>query len=166
MKPQQPIDAAARKAGTVAFTVPGRLGGWQRTGRHLRSGVVQSYTPSKMRSHQATVKWFAQVPMRGRALLEGPLRLDIEMWRIPPKSWSKKKVAQTQYVTGTPDLDNCVKLIGDALNGVVWRDDAQIADLRIMRRYAPTGGEYVEVTVTPLDDFERNCGVVQKDKSS
>ena len=37
---------------------------------------------------------------------------------------------------GRPDVDNCSKLVLDALNGILWRDDAQICELSVTRRYA------------------------------
>jgi Holliday junction resolvase RusA-like endonuclease len=36
---------------------------------------------------------------------------------------------------GKADLDNCKKLRLDALTGIVYIDDSQIADLRIIRAY-------------------------------
>ena len=35
-----------------------------------------------------------------------------------------------------PDLDNVVKAVLDALNGVVYRDDAQVVNLVATKRYA------------------------------
>jgi Holliday junction resolvase RusA-like endonuclease len=47
-----------------------------------------------------------------------------------PSSWSAKKqqlaVAGEILPTGRPDLDNVAKAVKDALNGVVYRDDAMI----------------------------------------
>ena len=34
-----------------------------------------------------------------------------------------------------PDWDNIGKLVSDALNGTVWKDDCQVADGRAIRRY-------------------------------
>lgn len=37
--------------------------------------------------------------------------------------------------TVKPDLDNLVKAILDALNGVAWHDDAQVVELHISKQY-------------------------------
>ena len=34
-----------------------------------------------------------------------------------------------------PDLDNIAKGICDALNGIAWKDDKQITDLYVGKRY-------------------------------
>lgn len=60
----------------------------------------------------------------------------------PPKSWSqKKRKAALQGVVHhivKPDLDNVLKAVGDALNGVVYEDDSQIIDCHIRKAYAET----------------------------
>lgn len=33
-------------------------------------------------------------------------------------------------------VDNLAKLVKDALNGVFWRDDAQVVDLTVKKRYS------------------------------
>ena len=58
-----------------------------------------------------------------------------------PKSWTKakKEVARQGFVphTSTPDLDNLVKLVTDALNGVVYKDDRQIVRIDAVKLYMP-----------------------------
>ena len=38
------------------------------------------------------------------------------------------------YDTKPPDIDNCIKPILDALNGVVYEDDSNISDLIVKQR--------------------------------
>jgi hypothetical protein len=38
-----------------------------------------------------------------------------------------------------PDWDNAAKLVCDALNGIAWRDDAHVADARVLKFWAPPG---------------------------
>ena len=47
------------------------------------------------------------------------------------------------------DIDNRLKAVLDAGNGVLWVDDTQIDDLRIVRRSVRTLGQ-VRITVKPL----------------
>lgn len=68
-----------------------------------------------------------------------------------PKSWSKRKQADALagqlMPTTKPDLDNCVKAIFDAVNGIVWTDDVQVVGLRVRKVYGATPG--VQVIVSP-----------------
>jgi Holliday junction resolvase RusA-like endonuclease len=131
----------------VQFSIPGRLGGWKRAGRNVK----QSFTPAKMRSDQGVVKHFASEQMRGKPLLVGPLLLVISVIRTPPKSWSKKKRAAASWITGTPDWDNTGKLFSDAMNGIVYHDDSQIAHAQVLRQYLPQGQEHISVHIEELE---------------
>jgi Holliday junction resolvase RusA-like endonuclease len=116
--------------------------------RVTRSG--HSYTPKK------TVH--AEALLRGTAQSEGltpyppgsPLWLSAQFDIPMPKSWSKKKralMAGTPH-TSKPDLDNLLKTVKDALNGVVWPDDGQIAKFGLVAKYwshDPVG--YIKLTV-------------------
>ena len=73
--------------------------------------------------------------------LEKAVLLDITFYLGIPTSWSKKKrmeAAQGQIrPTGkrSGDLDNLVKMIQDAGNGILWADDSIITDLKTRKRY-------------------------------
>lgn len=47
------------------------------------------------------------------------------------------------------DLDNMNKLVLDALTGIAWEDDSQIADLRLTRAY-DRASPRIEITVSTL----------------
>lgn len=84
--------------------------------------------------------WYLAQAWSFRALLDEPLRLELTIHVGVPASWSKKRralaLAGEIMPTGKPDLDNVVKSIADSGNGVVWRDDALIAQLVVNRWYA------------------------------
>jgi hypothetical protein len=42
-----------------------------------------------------------------------------------------------------PDLDKLVRAVGDALTGILYRDDAQIVSLNASKRFAGLGGDGV-----------------------
>jgi Holliday junction resolvase RusA-like endonuclease len=134
----------------IRFVIPGRVGGKGRPRATAIGGHARMYTPAKTVSMEAMVRGFGAAAMCGGALMDGPLHLAVVVSLERPASWSKRKRAETPIPTGKPDLDNVVKLIGDALNGVVWRDDSQIASLHIHRQFIESGGEQVEVTVSRL----------------
>jgi Holliday junction resolvase RusA-like endonuclease len=55
-----------------------------------------------------------------------------------PKSYSKKKkeTLNKQMRPKKPDVDNIAKFYLDALNGVLYDDDAQIVSLSVIKRYS------------------------------
>ena len=99
----------------------------------------RAYTPEKTARFEDRLAWAAQAVMRGQPLLEGPLRLVFWSYIAVPASWSAKKRAsalrQDIYPTGRPDWENLGKTI-DALNRIVWNDDAQIVTGTVNKRYS------------------------------
>ena len=45
------------------------------------------------------------------------------------------------------DLDNIAKTILDALNGVAYKDDKQVQELHVAKKYSDTDYDYVEVSI-------------------
>ena len=128
-----------------AFEIPGPITGKARP-RMTRHG--RTYTPAKTVSAENWVKVCALDA--GVKPLDGPVTLHLTTLRPVPKSWSKarKAAALTDCRDWRkPDADNIAKLIADALNGIAWGDDAQIADLRVEKRFAVNG---VEKTVVHI----------------
>lgn len=82
-------------------------------------------------------------------MLDEALRLELIVYVSVPLSWSKKRQALALACeiipTGRPDLDNIVKSISDSGNGVVWRDDAIIAQMQVWRWYNLSPGMLVTV---------------------
>lgn len=67
------------------------------------------------------------------------LVVNIEFRFAPPKSWPEKKrnevIEKMEYPTCRPDLDNLVKAVTDALNGIAYKDDSQIVALTCRKVY-------------------------------
>lgn len=131
----------------IQFTIPGRVAGKAR----IRSRGTQFFMDAKTRAHESNVGWCAKQAMGSQLPFEGPVAVTIYSWRSKPISWSKKKQAAAIFATGKPDCDNLCKLILDALNGICYRDDSQISDLSICRRYSVYGDEQVNVTIRAAD---------------
>lgn len=82
-----------------------------------------------------------------------PVMVDVTVRRDMPKT-TPKRVESMPDVT-RPDLDNVVKLVLDALNGVAYEDDSQVVVLngaKDARRRR--GGDSMRIAVTYLEDWE------------
>lgn len=106
-------------------------------------GFVRSYTPKKTSDYEAQVKAIAQNAMT-REPLETPLAAFL-YFRLPiPKSYPKKRIAAclsgSERPIKKPDLDNLAKSVLDALNGVVYLDDAQLVSLHVTKVYSHNPG--------------------------
>jgi len=71
--------------------------------------------------------------------MEGAIEIAVHVEMEIAMSWPrwKRQAALTGDLRPTckPDFDNLCKAFGDAWNGVVWRDDAQITDVMFRKRY-------------------------------
>lgn len=72
-----------------------------------------------------------------------------------PKSISKKKrqamLDHKVRPTKKPDFDNIGKVICDSLNGIAYRDDAQIVDAQVRKFYSDTPRVVVIITDIPYE---------------
>lgn len=126
----------------VSFTVPGVPTPWARAGR--KGGF--SYTPGKQRAAMADVRVIAANALNGRPLLIGPLELALSFTYPWPGRISAKKRGDPlwSWKDTRPDTSNLIKLIEDALNGVVYCDDGQIARHTVEKKF----GDRAEAVVT------------------
>lgn len=117
-----------------------------------RAGATfgNAYTPAATRHYETNLQAAAVKAMKGRAPLEGALIVVVWAYMPIPESWSKKKradaIAGTIYPTSKPDWENIAKTL-DAFNGVVWQDDKQIVDGRVVKIYSERPALMVEVTL-------------------
>jgi Holliday junction resolvase RusA-like endonuclease len=127
----------------IFFSVPGQPVPWARAGAH---GKVR-FTPAPQRSYAGVLKLYAQRAMRG-SLIDGPVSLTLRAYYLWPKSMSAKKRAMVgaQWKVSKPDADNLVKILKDALNQVVWTDDARIARMVVEKLYDDRPRLDVEIT--------------------
>ena len=79
--------------------------------------------------------------------IDEEVSLDLAFYLKMAESWSKKKKERLnmQPHTGKKDLDNAIKFILDALNGVVWLDDSIIFEIHATKHWAYEGKTVIEV---------------------
>lgn len=133
----------------LTITIPGELRGKGRPRFSARGGFARAYTDAKTASAETWVRACAVDAACGTPIA-GPVAVRLDVGVGVPASWSKRKradaLAGAVWPTGKPDLDNVLKLVGDALNGIVWADDRQIVRAEITRRYAETPAAILTVT--------------------
>ena len=113
-----------------------------------RLGRGHTYTPEKTRAWEKMAALEAMRQYRGNPL-EGPVKLTVRAVFAIPGWWPKWKQEQAMggWVVHTvkPDASNVLKAVEDALNGIVFRDDSQIASVSIDKWYGPEPGVVLEV---------------------
>jgi Holliday junction resolvase RusA-like endonuclease len=120
----------------IDLVIHGKPVGKARPRFSRRGNKVVTFTPRETQIYEQNVKSLAQVAMIGKAMLEGPVKVTITAY------FAHKK--KTGWHISRPDIDNVVKAILDGLNGVVFADDAVVAQLVASKHY---GEERVEVQV-------------------
>lgn len=115
----------------------------------------RAYTPAKTVNAEAHVKMIAAQAMAGAAPFDGPLTMRVVAALAIPGSWSQRKQRDAAEgrlrPTGRPDVDNFLKLYGDALNGIVWRDDAQVVEAKVSKHYSKYPHTVVEIAPLVID---------------
>ena len=99
---------------------------------------VRAVDPPKSRIYKETLQQMTKMA-KPQMITDTPL--DIGLWFVlpVPLSWSKKKRQQALageiLPQGRPDLDNLIKAVLDAMNGVVWEDDSSIVEVTARKVY-------------------------------
>lgn len=100
----------------ISFTVQGDA--VPKQSFRYRSGKGRSYQPARVKAWAEAVGWAARQAYQG-APLTGLLRLEVEFC-----------LTHRRDVNG----DNLVKCVADAMQGIIYVNDKQITDHRIIRR--------------------------------
>lgn len=117
-----------------------------------RVPFITNFTPEGTRKYEAHLQVAAEHAMVGRALLSGPLVVSVTAVFSVPPSWSSIQQAKALQgcilPTKAPDWDNLAKVC-DALNKVVWGDDAQVVHGQVFKLYGTAPS--LEVRVFEMD---------------
>ena len=123
---------------TIHFHIPGAPVGKGRPRIGKVGAHARMFTPAKTVNYESTVALFAAQAMAGRALLTGPVNLQMRVDFPIPASWSikKQRAAEAGQILPTvkPDADN-----------VVWKDDVQVVELTLKKRYSVVPGVAVRI---------------------
>lgn len=146
----------------VCIVIPGEPvpQGRPRFARH--AGYVQAYDPKQSKNYKSRILSYVWMGLKSRAYTSFTddgmqLAVSIGIYRSIPKSWSqKKKEAAAQgkvRPVSRPDTDNYVKIVLDAMNKVLWKDDSAVVSLHAEKWYSET--PRMEITVQAIGENER-----------
>lgn len=132
---------------SVMFQVPGKPHGKARARIFYNKtvGKHMSMTPDNTVLYENLIKEQFLSSANGFHIdRDKPVFLSICAKFLPPKSTPKKKreemIGRNILPLKKPDMDNIVKVVADALNGVAYHDDTQIALLEASKIYADEEG--------------------------
>lgn len=107
---------------TISFFVPGiPVAKGRPRAYKMNNGRIGTYTPDKTVDWERKVRGYAN-DVKPATPIDEPLTVCIEFTLLKPKSVSKKR----QFPSVKPDLDNLEKAVLDAMNGLIYKDDALI----------------------------------------
>ncbi len=144
----------ARRMNPLVFVVPGTPVAKARPRVVRRAGKVMTHTPKNTVDFENRVRFAARDA--GARPLEGPVSIEIEArWPLPRSRYRKRGPVPVEWRTKAPDLDNVVKSVTDALNGIAYADDSQVAEIRAWKVHAAQGAPaQTVVTVSTLETLE------------
>lgn len=137
----------------LEITIEGKPVPWA---RHVGKGG-EAFTPGPQKAYAKTVA--TAVQFGGAKRVRGWSRYWMKaLFYLPaPRDVAKADpagvAAETILVDRRPDLDNWLKLPLDALNGIVWRDDAQVYSFDQSRRIYSLRPRLV-LAITPEGSFD------------
>ena len=139
----------------IRFFVPGvpAPGGSKKAFRSPSGRIVVMDDCKRNKPWRDSVASFALEAMVGKTPLEGPLRVSMYFMLPRPRHHFRtgKKAGQLKdtapyYHTSKPDATKLVRSTEDAMTGIVWRDDAVIAQQEIDKTYESGRGTGVSPT--------------------
>lgn len=126
----------------LTFFVPGEA---KPKGRpRFAKATGHAYTPKRTASEEAVIRAYGQKQMIREGLeqpWDGPCVVVVTALIDKPKDWWEGKEP------GRGDVDNYAKLVTDALNKIVFKDDRQIVELTTAKAYSDTPGVRVHVAL-------------------
>ena len=129
------------------FEVEGNIVGKQRPRVNMYTGNV--YTPNRTKDYEEWIKqsFFLKYPKF--EILENRVSIEIIAYLKIPKNTSKVKTNEMLEnkisPLKKPDIDNIGKIVLDALNKYVIKDDIQISKINIEKKYSEEEKLYIKI---------------------
>ncbi|MDN5440251.1 MAG: RusA family crossover junction endodeoxyribonuclease [Lactococcus lactis] len=107
----------------------------------IRNGRIHTYEDNEMKFYKRNIAYLVK-PQTDTCWANCALKLTATFYITPPKYISKVKKNQkaledeTMSVFVKPDLDNYEKALMDAINGICYKDDGQVAKKNAEKFYS------------------------------
>ena len=143
----------------VSFVIKGIPKVKQRPVFSTRGGNVRIYTPKSTATFENLVKIKAEEQFKHP--LDGAISLAIRFYLPRPQRliWKRKPMPEI-YSDKRPDIDNLAKAVIDGLNGVAFKDDGQIADLHITKKFH--AGDEEPKTIVMVEKVKEDLDLYKK----
>lgn len=138
----------------IRFTVLGRPqpAGSKRGFQHPHAGRIVVVDDAKWSRPWKQEVASTALAYRPAELLAGPLVLELTFYVARPRGHygtgrnaARLRPSAPAFPTTKPDATKLLRAVEDALTGVIWRDDAQVVDQHVYKRYGTP--ERVEIMV-------------------
>jgi Holliday junction resolvase RusA-like endonuclease len=121
----------------IHVIIPGKPMVWSRPRVSTRSGKVVMFDPKaqERKNLGLLLKSYFSHP------LDGPVKLEVIYFHA-----TKKKKLWGEYKHTRFDLDNAIKALNDALNGIAFIDDGQVCCISAQKKWAEKDATHVFVS--------------------
>jgi Holliday junction resolvase RusA-like endonuclease len=131
----------------ITFSVPGDPVPQPRPRVSTAGGFARAYVPKDHPIHAYRQAVAVAAQAAGASVHEDPVSVVIDFVFSRPKSHMRKSgLAADAPRLPRPDIDNLEKAVLDALNGVAWKDDTQVARVVKEKTYGTEGRTTVRIT--------------------
>ncbi len=131
----------------IEFFIPGKMTG-KKSAQTIKAGWTFKHPDTERFENKVSL--FASQAMKGRSLVTGAVKLEVNFILPRPKyhfgtgkntGRIKDKYIDAPHIV-KPDLKNLIASIEDGCNKIVWRDDCQIYGYgETYKRYADDGDQ-------------------------
>lgn len=141
------------QAELVIVTVPGVPVAKGRPRLNGRGKFVRAYTPAKTRRYEDLIRCEAAKVMQDQAPTNEPVTICVSAYIAMPKRFSAK--TRLDAIDGIvkpatrPDADNYAKAALDGCNGILFKDDSQVTDLIVRKRYSAEPRLVITMEIEP-----------------
>lgn len=158
----------------VKIIIPGEPVAWKRAGVNSRGWKPKFYdrqldVKSQIRAwfmHALTNYYSGDNSSSREHLLAGSYDVRISLYFSAPSHLSRIELNILSWglldMNKKPDADNCVKLVNDAGNKILWNDDAEIVSLYIKKMYCKDGNPRTEIEIMPRNQKSKSVKILSE----
>ena len=111
--------------------------------------AARAITPKVTRAYAKAIAYSYMAARATPAPWNGPVAIYMTAYMAPRRTVGHDLPGTLARVK--PDLDNVLKAVKDALNGIAYRDDVQVCFVLARKLFCDEGRERLEVTVSNLE---------------